>query len=652
MSRRVVSRRVGALALGLALLLGGTRGARAAPLEHLDRTQAEAMKDPRWEFCSNPPRPLRPDALAVCPLAKGAPGCAALEAACDEALAKKTPPKVDLGALERVGPILGAIGKVFVWLFVIAIAIALLVPIVRAILGALPKKDRDAEARRAAAARPRPDEGAAVDLATLTRGDALEVLARADRALAAGELDRSASLYLAAMLRALDARGHVVIAKHRTNGEYVRSCEDDGARDELREVVRTVDRAEFGGVGATRDRAEDVASRARRLVTALVAIAALALVASGCAAPSRPKPAVRDPAGNELLVDLLSREGLIVTPPPSSLATLPMPEEGEATAVLVVDAERTPLEEDSAEHLARWVEAGGALVLAGAPETWPKSLRWSSKACGSTTILVRAPRDPSTSEEEDEDDDESGIRRPEPPARLSLPAASCLGGDPGEVVAEAGAHGGPAFAVLRAHGKGRVLAMGSPDPLTNVALARPETARALGWMLGAMGERVGRGRTVWLARAEDGIPPPSNPLSALARAGLLAGVIHGLVFAALLFLAYGVRHARARPTPPPTRRAFVEHVAATGAFYKRRRASSHALGAYARWVEEELLGRSPRDAAQAIGGAARAARMSEEEVRRLLALAHTRPDDRKEAEDLADLRALSALVARLHAKET
>ncbi len=69
-------------------------------------------------------------------------------------------------------------------------------------------------------------------------------------------------------------------------------------------------------------------------------------------------------------------------------------------------------------------------------------------------------------------------------------------------------------------------------------------------------------------------------------------------------------------------------------------------------MEEELLGRSPRDAAQAIGGAARAARMSEEEVRRLLALAHTRPDDRKEAEDLADLRALSALVARLHAKET
>lgn len=640
-----MSRRAALAVLEVAIALGAAPSALAAPLEHLDDTQAEAMKDPRWEFCSNPPRPLRPDALEVCPLAASAPRCEALEAACDEALAKKTPPKIDLGALERVGPVLAAIGKVFVWLFVIAIAIGLLVPIVRAILGALPDKARGDDARRAAAAKRPADDGATVELATLTRGDALEVLARADRALAEGALDRSASLYLAAMLRALDARGLVVIAKHRTNGEYVRGCEDDDARAELREVVRTVDRAEFGGVPATRDRAEDVAARARRLVSALVAIAALALCVSGCNAPAKPRPPVRDPAGTELLVDLLSREGLGVTPPPASLATLPMPEEGATAPVLVVDAERTPLEEDSAGHLARWVEAGGALVLAGAPASWPEALGVQAKACGSTTILVPPPR-PWDPDVEEEDDESSRRPPPPPPARMSLPAASCLAGDRAEILAEAGAHGGPAFALLRPHGKGVVLAMGSPDPLTNVALARPETARAVGWVLGSMGERLARGRTVWIAGAEDGIPPPSNPLSALARAGLLAGVVHGLVFAAILFLAYGVRHARAQPTPPPARRAFVEHVVATGAFYKRRRASAHALRAYARWVEEELLGRSPRDAAEVVRSAARAAEVPEEEVRRLLALAHAEPDDRKEAEDLADLRALAALVGR------
>jgi ABC-type glutathione transport system ATPase component len=47
-------------------------------------------------------------------------------------------------------------------------------------------------------------------------------------------------------------------------------------------------------------------------------------------------------------------------------------------------------------------------------------------------------------------------------------------------------------------------------------------------------------------------------------------------------LRIGIRHARARPTVPAARRAFAEHVEATGAFYGRARALGHALAAYGR----------------------------------------------------------------------
>lgn len=629
-------RRALAAAAALTLALAVRPAHAEPPLATFEDSAKGARADERYVFCRTPKMPLGRDALELCPLAKETPGCEGFARACDEELKPRTEPKAER-TLDRVGPVLAAIGKVLVWAFLFAIAAALIVPIVRALLAARRRGARPAD-KPAGAAKPREVEGAEA-AAELARGDALEALGRADRALADGRHDESTSLYLAAMLRALDARGLVTIARHRTNGEYVRACDDAHAREDLRHVVREVDLAEFGHAAPTRDRAEAVAARARRLVATLVAGA---LLLAGCAAPPKKRPRVDDPAGLELFADALAREGLAVSAPPSSLTNLPLVEPGARSPVLFVDASRTALEEDSAARLVRWVESGGVLVLAGSPATWPAAFDAHPAPCPEGIARFD---DGGWVGLDAETLDDDVLPAPPPPADVRIRDRSCFARAGSLALARSGS---ASFAARFDHGKGLVVAVGSAEPFTNVALSRPTGARAVAYTLRALGEPMSRGGAVWIARPDDGVPPPTNPLSALARAGLVQGLVHGLVFAVLLFLAAGVRHARATPERPPTRRAFVEHVLATGAFYAKRRAARHALAAQAKYADEEIRGRSPRDPAEALRAAAAASGATVEELERLLAFAAAPgDDDRKPAEDLADLAALTRIVGRL-----
>jgi hypothetical protein len=77
------------------------------------------------------------------------------------------------------------------------------------------------------------------------------------------------------------------------------------------------------------------------------------------------------------------------------------------------------------------------------------------------------------------------------------------------------------------------------------------------------------------------------------RAGLGPAMAQTAFAALLLFLAVGIRSRRPRPAPPPTRRAFTEHVRATGALWARAKASPHALASYARWIDEQVRARAP-----------------------------------------------------------
>ena len=64
-------------------------------------------------------------------------------------------------------------------------------------------------------------------------------------ALARGDLRTALFGFLHASLRALDVRGAIRIERDRTNGEYVRSCADEGARPNLRNGELTAFRMRF-----------------------------------------------------------------------------------------------------------------------------------------------------------------------------------------------------------------------------------------------------------------------------------------------------------------------------------------------------------------------------------------------------------------------
>src|SRR6185437_2696636 len=87
-----------------------------------------------------------------------------------------------------------------------------------------------------------------------------KLLALADDHARAGRLEQALQVYLAASLRALDRRGAVRWTRDRTNGEYARACTEEPSRGPLREIVREVDRVQFGRVPP----APEVVTRAGR----------------------------------------------------------------------------------------------------------------------------------------------------------------------------------------------------------------------------------------------------------------------------------------------------------------------------------------------------------------------------------------------------
>jgi hypothetical protein len=220
------------------------------------------------------------------------------------------------------------------------------------------------------------------------------------------------------------------------------------------------------------------------------------------------------------------------------------------------------------------------------------------------------------------------------------------------------------YGVELAVGRGHVILLASDDFLTNAQLARPDDAAA---MVTAFAH-VGRAE-IRMATPEDAIAPPDNPIAGLQRAGLGLFTWHALAAALLAFLAVGSRLTRARPTPPPRRRAFAEHVEATGSFYARAGAASHALAVYARYAEERLwtAGRGPAassfasapaasaSAGRGSGGggsdpaailAARGGASPEEAAGLWARAAAVRAGDGPRGDELQVLKRLSALVTR------
>jgi hypothetical protein len=616
--RRGVRRAALVAWLAAATLGAFAPSARAAP-ETADEHVREALAKGPYPFCQHPTTPLPSHARDLCALAEEIPDCAGFVQACGAD--KHDDSKRDWAWLREL---LARLGQIVLWVLVAAIVAALAVPIVRALLRAR----RNERAADPAADAPAPAAPEAPSEPPEFVTDAERLVDRADALVRQGQLDRAVFVLLEASLRALDERGAIRLERHTTHGEYVRACREDAARRPLGDLVRVVDRIKFGhevpdGAAVARARERAVAV-VRMLPLALFALVAPVLLV-GCGEAQRYVQGA-DPAGDGLLVDLLARQGANVGRLGTSLATLPMPKTGDEP-IVIVDAERVPLEDDARAHLAKWVDAGGVLVLAGAPKTWPKELDARAAPTASRVAHVRA---------------RSRAATDTPAADAHLARRAALDWATRDVeLAEL--EDGKLYAAVRVLGRGRVLGVANDDLFTNAGLARPGNARALIDLLDALG-----GTSFRVARPEDAILPPSNPLASLLEAGLGMGLAHALVATLLLFAAVGIRHARPRPAPPPRRRAFAEHVEATGALYARTGIAAHALATYARYAEGLLRAAMPRgttDPASFLASRTGADRATCAALWARATAATSLPAAPARGDELAVLRELSALVS-------
>jgi hypothetical protein len=331
-----------------------------------------------------------------------------------------------------------------------------------------------------------------------------------------------------------------------------------------------------------------------------------------------------------------------------------LPLKGESGPVVILDAERVPLEEETRDHLVAWVQQGGTLVIAGPASRWPKAF-WAkgtgqeSWKTGIVTLKVET-RDAIAVEADGDDDDDAAPRTPPPPevrhAKLANGAAMTWPNEDRAPRAIAHLDTGDLYGALRVFGEGRVLGLASADLLSNIGLAVPGNAAAMVAMLAALDRHE-----FAIARAEQGIAPPSNPFAGLIHIGLGPALVHVAFFIPLLFLAYGMRQTAPRVEPPARRQAFAEHVRAVGALYARRRAATHALSVYAKHVDDRLRATMPRgnDPAQflAVRSGADPTMAAELYARALAVESGTKPS----GDELIVLQRLSLLYAKAVARK-
>jgi hypothetical protein len=620
------------------------------------RNLADARREGHYTFCQSPKVPLSQRDQELCPLARGAEGCEGLVAACRgdlDAKTKTSNTSEDASTKPRdpsshtVPGALGALAQGLVWLLMVAVVVAVAIPLVRALL-----RSRRDKALADAPKAPNVAVAAVVDPPPLaeTISDAEAALRDADEHARRGELTRAVGLYLAASLAALDRRGAIRLARSRTNGEYIRACAEDDSRAALREIVREVDRVEFGHLAPTTEGVALIASRATRVVRsgggpgargvsslatmALSLLVALAVLGCGGSPARSGHPnGIDDPSGDELPLDLLRRAGYDASYLTTSLAALPVPGVADTAPIIVVDVTRVALEEESSAHLLRWVEAGGVLVLLGPPSFWPAELGVTPEFASSDHVDVvtgdiLAP----------------GARVGNPHA-LSWPNSDTVAWTNKSV-----------YAAHSSHGKGAVVGVAGHELATNMGVVKPENAAAFAALLDVAVEDRRTTTTerevtptpveIRFARRTDGIAPPSNPFSALVQAGLGRGSWHALAAAVVLFLAFGVRQARARPVAPQPRRAFAEHVEATGAFYGRARALGHALASYGRFAEMRVRERIPRGADPVQFLSARAKVPVEDAARVWKRATEASAEDPPRGDELTTIRDLGAMLAK------
>src|SRR5262249_50192755 len=173
-----------------------------------DSDAQNALGEGKYGFCSQPRRPLSRGARRLCGHAEQIKACKGFAEACAELEEKpKPPPDIPDSGVWRA---LGSFARVFVWLVVAAVIVAIAIPLIRAILRSRRDKELAEPVAEAKTATPKPPP---VDV--LTTSDAELLLRRAEEHARRGEHALALHFYLGAALRAPDQRGAIRITKHR-----------------------------------------------------------------------------------------------------------------------------------------------------------------------------------------------------------------------------------------------------------------------------------------------------------------------------------------------------------------------------------------------------------------------------------------------------
>jgi hypothetical protein len=628
----------------------------AAPAQAAPDTAREVLADPAFGFCHDERYPLTHDEALWCPLLPtDDPPCPAFRAACGAPRAvigggswpmgTRTPEQVEPGEPgeparrpsepdrraeaeaeaehEPVAPDAGPLPHVLVWLIVGAMLIALLWQL-RSSGGARSPRAAAADDERLPAAEPAAEPAAPPP----READAARLLARAARRVEQGDLDGAVADGHAALLRRLDERGHVRLHPSRTNGDHVRDLRGEPALYEpTRQVMRIVERVQFGHAPVTRPEVERMLAQVRAVLGTLAGVVLLAWVSLACqrAEPSREHRWPHSPSGRAGVVALLQGHGLA-----ASLRTAPVTDLQPGPTLVVLDGAALSAEEESA--LLAHVRAGGRAVLATREPITGLDVRPVEHDPGP---IVPGPLVDAIEAAAVVVPSETGLRWSGTDGTDGVVLRAYLDGTP--------------YVLVREYGQGELIVFADDRLLTNAALAVPDNGAFLVDLLRAVGgpfELVDGG----LRRmTKDG--GVDDPFEAIARAELTPVIGQLLLLVVLLYLWRGVHFGRPRDPPPPSRRGFSEHVDALAGQYQRAGARRHALHLYAGWalerVHERYGGRRRGLHHLAHRIAARTGR-DETEIMRVLAEAHHARDDVHDGhgteEDLKVLRELGRLI--------
>ncbi|MCA9661760.1 MAG: DUF4350 domain-containing protein, partial [Myxococcales bacterium] len=539
------------------------------------------LGDKAYGFCHDERYPLTEDEAAWCPhLPESRPPCPTFRAACSAPRAKGSPSATgtrtadtasetkrsrgDSGARGRGGdgswdreaepgtPLeakpepevdvdegaLGPFAQVLMWLIVGGMLVALIVQIRGG-----GRRGSDAPAPAVA---PEIDDEVgelpAIEDPTLTVDALLE---RAEARARVGDLAAAVSDGHAALIRRLAGRGRIHLDPSRTNGDHVRALrEDPPLYAEVRDVVRVVERVQFGHTPVTRADVDGLLGRVRSALGRLAA--ALLLVWTGLACDDQPDkyPWSHSPSGAAGVIELLGDRGVDVRYRVEPLAGL----DTAGPALIVKD--NAGLSDDEWDALFRFVSTGGRAMIVGTKgidvmfvvRAWARSGAVMEPLPGdrvSTTHTLVVP--------------------PGAGFKIENRDAFVLRAD----------EEGTAYVAGREISDGFVLYLADDRLLTNGALAIADNGEYLARLIALLDRSAVEIVEGEVRAMSAGVSGASGPLDAVERADLTAPILQLLALVLLLYLWRGVHFGRPQDPPAPSRRRFDQHVDALARLYAR-----------------------------------------------------------------------------------